>query len=198
MSFSGALTADEQAQAHTDLLALLKSRNCRFKVGVIGAKHLFDALTMFGDTDVAVKSIVGPDYPSYGYMLANGATTLWESFYKLRADGVVRRSNGQKIDSLNHHFWGSVVGWFYRAIGGLDVRSANEVLVIVPETKLVTHAETSYSYGNKRITVAWRRNKEKETLTVRNDGFIGKIRLSDVEIPLQQGDNEIARKINVD
>ena len=195
---SGALTADEQAQAHTDLLALLKSRNCRFKVGVIGAKHLFDALTMFGDTDVAVKSIVGPDYPSYGYMLANGATTLWESFYKLRADGVVRRSNGQKIDSLNHHFWGSVVGWVYRAIGGLDVRSANEVLVIVPETKLVTHAETSYSYGNKRITVAWRRNKEKETLTVRNDGFIGKIRLSDVEIPLQQGDNEIARKINVD
>ena len=151
---------------------------------------------MFGDADVAVRSIVGPDYPSYGYMLANGATTLWESFYKLRADGVMQRSNGQKIDSLNHHFWGSVVGWFYRVIGGLDVRSANEVLVTVPETKIVTHAETSYSYGDKRITVAWQRNEEKETLTVRNDGFIGKIRLLDGEIPLQQGYNEVARKIN--
>lgn len=193
---SGALTADEQAQAHTDLLALLNARNCRFKVGVIGAKHLFDALTMFGNTDVAVKSIVGPDYPSYGYLLANGATTLWESFYKLRADGAMQRSNGQKLDSLNHHFWGSVVGWFYRVIGGLDVRSANEVLVTVPDTQLVTHAETSYSCGDKRITVAWQRNEGKETLTIRNDGFIGKIRLSDGEIPLQQGDIEVARKIN--
>ena len=193
---SGALTADEQAQAHTDLLALLNARNYRFKVGVIGVKHLFDALTMSGNTDVAVKSIVGPDYPSYGYMLAKGATTLWESFYKLRADGAMRRSNGEKIDSLNHHFWGSVAGWFYRVIGGLDVRSANEVLVTVPETKLVTHAETSYSCGDKRITVAWQRNEENETLTVRNDGFTGKIRLPDGEIPLQQGDNEVARKIN--
>ena len=193
---SGALTADEQAQAHTDLLALLNARNYRFNVGVIGVKHLFDALTMFGDADVAVRSIVGPDYPSYGYMLANGATTLWESFYKLRADGAMQRSNGQKIDSLNHHFWGSVVGWFYRVIGGLDVRSANEVLVTVPETKIVTHAETSYSYGDKRITVAWQRNEEKETLTVRNDGFIGKIRLLDGEIPLQKGYNEVACKIN--
>ena len=151
---------------------------------------------MFGNTDVAVKSIVGPDYPSYGYLLANGATTLWESFYKLRADGTMLRSNGQKLDSLNHHFWGSVVGWFYRAIGGLDVRSANEVLVTVPDMQLVTHAETSYSNGDKRITVAWQRNEGKETLTIRNDGFIGKIRLHDGEIPLQQGDNEVARKIN--
>ncbi len=157
---------------------------------------MFDALTMSGNTDVAVKSIVGPDYPSYGYMLDSGATTLWESFYKLRADGAMRRSNGEKIDSLNHHFWGSLAGWFYRVIGGLDVRTANEVLVTVPETKLVTHAETSYSCGDKRITVAWQRNEENETLTVRNDGFIGKIRLPDGEIPLQQGDNEVARKIN--
>lgn len=193
---SGALTTDEQAQAHTDLLALLKARNCRFKVGVIGAKHLFDALTTFGDTDIAVRAIVGPDYPSYGYMLANGATTLWESFYKLRDDGAMWRSNGQKLDSLNHHFWGSVVGWFYRVIGGLDVRSANEVLVTVPQTQLVTHAETSYANGDKHITVAWRRNGTNDTLTIRNVGFVGKIRLPKGEIPLQQGDNEVAFATN--
>ena len=193
---SGALTDDEQALAHTDLLRLLKARNCRFKVGVIGAKHLFDALTMFGDTDIAVRSIVGPDYPSYGYMLANGATTLWEAFYKLRDDGAMWRSNGQKLDSLNHHFWGSVVGWFYRVIGGLDVRSANEVMVTMPQTQLITCAETSYANGDKRITVAWRRNGTNDTLTVRNVGFVGKIRLPEGEIPLQQGDNEVACSIN--
>ena len=165
-------------------------------MGVIGAKHLFDALTMFGDTDIAVRSIVGPDYPSYGYMLANGATTLWEAFYKLRDDGAMWRSNGQKPDSLNHHFWGSVVGWFCRVIGGLDVRGANEVLVTMPQTQLITCAETSYANGDKRITVAWRRNGTNDTLTVRNVGFVGKIRLPEGEIPLQQGDNEVACSIN--
>ena len=193
---SGALNADEQTQAYADLLRLLKVRNCRFKVGVIGAKHLFDALTMFGDTDIAVRSIVGPDYPSYGYMLANGATTLWEAFYKLRDDGAMWRSNGQKLDSLNHHFWGSVVGWFYRVIGGLDVRSANEVLVTLPQTQLVTHAETSYANGDKHITVAWQRTDTNNTLTVRNVGFVGKIRLPEGEIPLQQGDNEVVFATN--
>lgn len=193
---SGALNADEQTQAYADLLRLLKVRNCRFKVGVIGAKHLFDALTMFGDTDIAVRSIVGPDYPSYGYMLAHGATTLWEAFYKLRDDGAMWRSNGQKLDSLNHHFWGSVVGWFYRVIGGLDVRSANEVLVTLPQTQLVTHAETSYANGDKRITVAWQRTDTNNTLTVRNVGFVGKIRLPEGEIPLQQGDNEVVFATN--
>lgn len=161
-------------------------------MGVIGAKHLFDALSKFGDTDVAVKSIVGPDYPSYGYMLANGATTLWESFYKLSADGVMWRSNGQKVDSLNHHFWGSVIGWFYRVIGGLDVRSPFEVTITLPQTSAITHAELSYENQGKKINVAWQQNGTNGTLTVNNVGFVGKIVLPEGEIPLQQGDNEIA------
>ena len=129
-------------------------------------------------------------------MLANGATTLWESFYKLRADGTMWRSNGQKVDSLNHHFWGSVVSWFYRVIGGLDVCSADEVLVTVPKTQLVTRAETSYVYGDKRITVAWQRNEANGTLTINNVGFVGKIRVPEGEIPLQQGYNEVAFQTN--
>ena len=193
---SGVLSADEKKQAHIDLTGLLKARNYRFRVGVIGAKHLFDALTMFGDTDVAIRTIVGPAYPSYGYMLANGATTLWESFYKLRADGTMWRSNGQKVDSLNHHFWGSVVSWFYRVVGGLDVRSVNEVLVTVPQTQLVTNAEISYACGDKHIKVVWQRNEAKGTLTIHNVGFVGKIRLPEGEIPLQQGDNEVAFQTN--
>lgn len=189
---SGALTADEEAKAHADLVALLQARNCRFEVGVIGAKHLFDALSKFGDTDLAVKTIVGPDYPSYGYMLANGATTLWESFYKLSADGVMWRSNGQKVDSLNHHFWGSVIGWFYRVIGGLDVLSPSEVTITLPQTNAITHAELSYENQGKKINVAWQQNGTNGTLTVNNVGFVGKIVLPEGEIPLQQGDNEIA------
>ena len=88
------------------------------------------------------------------------------------------------------------MGWFYRVIGGLDVRSANEVMVTIPQTQLITCAETSYANGDKRITVAWRRNGTNDTLTVRNVGFVGKIRLPEGEIPLQQGDNEVACSIS--
>ena len=88
------------------------------------------------------------------------------------------------------------MGWFYRVIGGLDVRSANEVLVTLPQTHLITHAETFYTNGDKHITVAWRHNGTNDTLTVRNVGFVGKIRLPEGEIPLQQGDNEVACSTN--
>ena len=88
--------------------------------------------------------------------------------------------------------WGSVVSWFYRVVGGLDVRSVNEVSVTVPQTQLVTN----YTCGDRHITVVWQRNEAKGTLTIHNVGFVGKIRVPEGEIPLQQGDNEVAFQTN--
>lgn len=189
---SGMLTDDEIKRAYNDLLGLLNARKCRFKVGVLGAKHLFEVLSSFGDTDIAVKSIVGPDYPSYGYMTANGATTLWESFFRLKQDGVMLRSNGKKVDSLNHHFWGSVVAWMYKRIGGINVVSSNEAEVVLPHTEMIKSATASYESDGKKISVAWQKNGTNGALTVNNVGFVGKIRLNGRETSLQQGELQFA------
>lgn len=183
---SSVLNEEEKQTACDDLMNLLEARNYRLKVGVLGARSLFDALTRFGKTDVALKTIIGPHYPSYGYMIENGATTLWESFCELKSKGVMIRKNGEKLDSLNHHFWGSVVGWFYRVIGGLDVISRDEVRVSVPDSAIIKSANVNYRSGDKTIKIKWEKSDDKKELVIENDGFRGSV-LSDEKIPIQQG-----------
>ena len=42
------------------------------------SRVLLEALSQGGRVDLALKVATQETYPSWGYMLANGATTLWE------------------------------------------------------------------------------------------------------------------------
>ena len=70
---------------------------------------LFDVLSEFGYTELAFRMITRPDWPSFGNLIARGATSLWESFQK---EGVLP-------GSYNHHFFGDVSGWFIRSLVGI-------------------------------------------------------------------------------
>lgn len=39
---------------------------------------MFDTLTHYGRSDIVLDILLNDTYPSFGYMIANGATTLWE------------------------------------------------------------------------------------------------------------------------
>ena len=47
--------------------------------GSLGTKYLFEALSQTGHSDVACKALTQTSYPSYGYMLREGATSFWET-----------------------------------------------------------------------------------------------------------------------
>ena len=74
----------------------------------LGARVLFHVLAQFGQAELAFKMIVGPGFPSYGFWLENGATSLWENF---RVSG--------RTASRNHHFWGDIGSWFIRYLSGI-------------------------------------------------------------------------------
>mgnify|MGYP001313601350 CR=1 FL=1 len=73
--------------------------------GIFGTFFLFELFSERGETDLALRMVTARDYPGYGYMIENGATTLWESW-----DGH---------DSHNHPMFGSVSSWFYKHVAGL-------------------------------------------------------------------------------
>jgi alpha-L-rhamnosidase len=79
--------------------------------GNICTKYLLEALTAAGRGDVAYSIAAQETYPSWGYMLANGATTLWERW---------ELATGSGMNSHNHPMLGSIGSWFYRAIGGIQ------------------------------------------------------------------------------
>jgi alpha-L-rhamnosidase len=80
--------------------------------GFIGVRYLMPVLTKLGDSPLAYDLAAQTTFPSWGYMVANGATTLWELW---------QNKTGPSMNSHNHHMMGSVDAWFYEALGGINV-----------------------------------------------------------------------------
>ena len=102
--------------ARASVLAHLKSeiadkRQGHLATGILGTKYAYTVLPEFGMNDLAYRVTQQKDYPSYGYMMANGATTLWELW---------ENKTGNDMNSHNHVMFGSVVGWLMGDVAGLN------------------------------------------------------------------------------
>lgn len=79
--------------------------------GLIGTRYLLDVLDKFNRSDLALDIVLQESYPGWGYMIKEGATTLWERWEKL---------TGRGMNSHNHVMFGSVDAWFYKRLAGLS------------------------------------------------------------------------------
>lgn len=73
--------------------------------GIITTPFLFKCLIESGNADIAVDMLERTEYPSFGYMLENNATGLWETF------------EGQA--SHNHHMYGAFFGELFKGLAGI-------------------------------------------------------------------------------
>jgi alpha-L-rhamnosidase len=86
--------------------------NTHVTTGFIGVKFLMPVLTATGRSDLAYELATQTTYPSWGYMIEQGATTLWELWQK---------KTGPAMNSQDHAMFGSVGAWFYNALGGINL-----------------------------------------------------------------------------
>ena len=67
--------------------------NGHVSTGIIGIQHLMRTLTDYGRADLALRIASNDTYPSWGYMIRNGATTIWELWNGNTADPVMNSGN---------------------------------------------------------------------------------------------------------
>ncbi|MCU7551903.1 glycoside hydrolase family 78 protein [Chitinophagaceae bacterium LB-8] len=80
--------------------------------GVIGTQWLMRGLTTMGRPDVAYGIAAAKDYPSWGYMAENGATTIWELWNGNTAN--------PSMNSGNHvMLLGDLIVWYYENLAGI-------------------------------------------------------------------------------
>lgn len=196
----GVTNEAESERAFADLLALIHKDDDHFRVGVIGYKYLFDTLVAHGEQNLCLKLIAQKSYPSYGYIIEQGATTLWESFHEFDEDEngfIARRDGSEAFPSFNHHFWGGVLAWFYKYIGFINVLSSDNVVVEPVCFEDVKHAKATYSRNGKSIATEWIRNGNDLHLTVTVNGFACVVKHGGVVIKLLDGTHELDFKLNV-
>jgi alpha-L-rhamnosidase len=127
--------------------------------GIIGTKYIMELLTSQGNPDLAYDIAVQTTYPSWGYMIENGATTLWE-LWQLR--------QGPSMNSHNHPMFGSVGSWLYKALAGISLAPESvgfEKIRIAPQmVRDLRHAVGSVRTERGTISSSWSRTERSVNL----------------------------------
>lgn len=109
--FMGLVPEDRRAAAAEVLASDIRARGMKLSTGFLGTPYILDVLADAGRHDEVAGLLLQTGYPSWGYMPAQGATTMWE------------RWNGDtgdlSMNSYNHYAFGAIIGFFYRRLAGI-------------------------------------------------------------------------------
>lgn len=109
----------------------MKKDAYKIKGGFVGATKLIQALIRAELTEEAFRILFSEKFPSWLYCVNLGATTIWERWNSLNADGTI---SGTEMNSLNHYSFGAVAEAVYRDIAGIIPKSvAFKKVVISPK-----------------------------------------------------------------
>lgn len=152
---------DEMVQKVTANLAKkVEEAGFHLDVGVLGAKALLNALSENGYAETAYKVAVQDTYPSWGWWIVNGATTLLEN-WDLQATRDI---------SDNHMMFGEIGGWFFKGLGGIFPDPAQpgfkHILLRPNFIKELKQFEAKHQSPYGQIVSNWKWNKNNVTYTV--------------------------------
>lgn len=120
--------------------------------GIIGTRYLLETLSKYGHTETAYKVVSQTSYPSWGYMIREGATTLWERWELLTGGGM---------NSHNHAMFGSIDSWFYKVLAGINADEHEpgfKKIVIKPHLPIgLNHASASIYTLRGPVYTSWQR-----------------------------------------
>lgn len=169
-AYALALTCDlfdgeKQKLAAKYLADDIAARNWHLSTGFIGTKDLLPALSKVGRNDVAYRLLHNDTFPSWGFSIKHGATTIWE-----RWDGWTPEHGFQDpgMNSFNHYSFGAVYQWMVENIGGIRTQGPGyKQIIIAPsiDDKL-TWAKVGYRSIRGQIAVEWKNGGGKLTVNV--------------------------------
>ncbi len=124
--------------------------------GMVTTHLLLSALTRIGRNDIAYQMLEKTNYPSWGFEVGVGATTIFELWNGGNADGTVNLGQDQ-MNSFNHANFGTCAEWFYRDILGIDhLQPGFAKILIAPQPGGgLTAAQGCYDSIQGPISNAW-------------------------------------------
>ena len=157
------LVEEENKEKLADrIVAIIETENNgHLSTGVVGTQWVMRTLTEMGRTDLAYKLATNTSYPSWGYMLENGATTIWELWNGNTAH--------PRMNSQNHVMMlGDLLVWFYENLAGIKSKESGfQTIVMKPEMiKGLNVVDASYGslYGD--IKSSWTKSESTFTWAV--------------------------------
>lgn len=150
---------DATAARFADKLA---ADNNHLKTGFLGTPWLLPGLSSIDRDDLAMRVLLNDDYPSWGFSIRMGATTVWERWNGIGPDGGFGPFNFGPADmnSFNHYANGAVGDWMFQHLGGLQMLEPGYKRVrIAPllSQPALDHAKASLRTPYGLLASDWRR-----------------------------------------
>ncbi|GLI00523.1 alpha-L-rhamnosidase [Phytohabitans aurantiacus] len=162
------LVPDELVPAAVGHLAAdIEKRDHRLTTGFVGVALLCPVLADHGRADLAYALLHQDRYPSWGYSIRHGATTIWE-----RWDGWTEHAGFQSpaMNSFNHYSLGSVGDWLYGRVAGIDQTPGSvayrELLLRPLPGGRLTWARAEQHTVRGRVACGWSLADGRITVTV--------------------------------
>jgi alpha-L-rhamnosidase len=153
--FFGLVPDDMQDKVFERLVRkITQETNNHIGTGLIGGQFLNRVLADRGRGDLAYLIASQSDYPSWGYMIANGATTVWELWNGDTADPAMNSGNHVMLV-------GDLVVWLYEYLAGIrpdEARPGFKHIVMRPQpVGDLTWVKASHRSPYGLIRSEWRR-----------------------------------------
>lgn len=159
------VTGKDLDNAAKYLVEDIKARGDVLSTGFVGTRDIMNALAKIGRYDVAFTLLHQTKFPSWGFTIKNGATSIWE-----RWDGWTPEKGFQDpgMNSFAHYAFGAVVGWVKEHVGGIRNASAGYGDIVVEPRFDPNLNWSKYTFESVRgpITCNWSRSGKQVTVTV--------------------------------
>ena len=154
----GLVPDGERAAVAAQLVARIRGKDGgKIDTGIFGTRYIGEVLCDLGECDLLLDMYTRPEYPGFGYMFDNGATTLWEQW-----------SFKGGMNSHNHAMMSGGAVWLFTRLAGIRPAKPgySEVLVKPCYPKGISFAEASRVTPHGEIKVRWDRGADGD-VTVR-------------------------------
>jgi alpha-L-rhamnosidase len=157
LSFNMVPEQDRQA-VFQNIRKRLKEFNDHVNSGIIGGMWLMRGLSDNGAPDLAYKLATNTTYPGWGYMVKQGATTIWELWNGDAANPMMNSGNHQML-------LGDLLIWYYEYLAGIktdDKEVAFKKIImnpVFPAGLDYVNASLNTRYGE--VKSAWKKSAGK-------------------------------------
>ena len=165
----------ERKAAGAHLAARIRQRSgpdtTGMTTGFLGTKPLLHMLTNTGNHDLAVALIQSRLYPSWGYSVVQGATTLWERWNSFTKE---RGFANPGMNSFSHYAFGAVTEWMMTHLAGIAPAAPGYAKIrlhphfpsedATAETDTISWVRAHHDSPHGRIAVSWKRQEDGSLL----------------------------------
>ena len=141
------------------LQQLVEKNNKHLTTGFLGFKPLLPALSATGNTRLAYTLARDTAYPSLGFEVVNGSTTIWERWNSyIKGKGF---ENNAGMNSFNHYAFGAIGEWMFQNMAGIQPGGSAGVssFIIKPEidSSEINYVNASFHSIYGEIKSSWRK-----------------------------------------